>query len=219
MKQGEWLHDLRAPLQLIYSCAQLLETEIGEDESARSHVELLLSSTREMQKMLSMAMEQLRPGAEENHPVRSEIVARTWETLARCRLAAERRNIRLSFHANTDRLEWILDEGKYSRILINLISNALKYTPDGGEVRVDVRALGDAAEISVTDNGCGIAPERLGKIFDLYETDTGYGYGLHIARNLSACIGGTLNVTSVPGKGSTFTLRLVRECAGEEVPV
>lgn len=205
-KQEEWLHDLRAPLQLMYSCAQLLEMEI-EDETAKGHVRLLMSGAREMQRIVTEGMETIR--SEKTRWVRSEVVSKTWETFVRCGLYAERRKIHLSFHSNTDRQEWMLDEEKYSRILMNLIGNALKYTPDGGEVRVEVRALGDAVEISVADNGCGIAPERIDRIFDRYETDFGNGCGLYIAKKFATQMNGTIGVASVPGKGSTFTLRLL----------
>ena len=63
---------------------------------------------------------------------------------------------------------------------MNLLSNALKFTPEGGRVRVQVRALGDFVEVRVSDNGCGIAPDRIDSIFEPHETDGGYGYGLYI---------------------------------------
>ena len=83
-------------------------------------------------------------------------------------------------------------------------------------MQVRVRALGDFVEISVQDDGCGIAPERMERIFDLHETETGYGYGLYIAREYAHLLGGGLCAESEPGRGSVFTLRLpVRsvECA------
>ena len=90
----------------------------------------------------------------------------------------------------------------------NLLSNALKFTPRGGGVRLSVRALGDAVETEVADTGCGISPERLENIFQLHETDFGYGCGLTIARDFAAQMGGSLTARSRPGEGSAFTLRL-----------
>ena len=205
MKNAELMHDLRMPLQLMMSCAQLLEMEIGENERAKEYVRMLMGNAMEMRRMLSGAMERLKP---ETKPVRSDLVLRTWEAYTRCQLYAARKGIHLSFHSNTDRLELALDEEKFSRILMNLVSNALKFTPEGGQVRLVVRALGDFAEVDVIDNGCGIAPERQESIFDLHETDGGYGYGLYIARAYAGQMGGTLSAASVPGEGSTFTLRL-----------
>lgn len=207
-KDAELMHDLRMPLQLMMSCAQLLELELGENKRAHGYVEMLLGSAMEMQKMLAGALEQLRPEGGPAQFTAGELVGRTWETCARCQLYAQRKGIQLSFCANTDHLAMALDEEKYGRILMNLISNALKFTPEGGEARVQLRALGDCVEVDVTDNGCGIPLERLDAIFDLHETDGGYGYGLYIAREYARQMGGALTVRSEPGQGSTFTLRL-----------
>ena len=218
--QVELLHDLRMPLQVMVSCAQLLEDEVGENQRARGYVELLLGSAAEMQKMLSGAMETQRCDTRELRLVRSNLVVKTWEICARCRLYAERKGVLLSFHANTDQLEMALDEEKYARILLNLLSNAIRFTAEGGEIRVAVTAMGDRVEVSVTDEGSGIAPERLDSVFELHETDGGYGYGLYIARNFARMMGGALWARSEQGCGSCFTLRLpvhsVEAAAGAE---
>lgn len=217
-RDAELLHDLRVVLQVMRCSAQLLETEIGENEKAMGYIQLLQSGADQMQRMLTGALEPMQPEAGPCRPTRCDLVGQTWEICAKCRLYAQRKNIRLSFHANADRLEMALDEDKYARILMNLLSNALKFTPEGGMVRVIVRALGDFAEVSVEDNGCGIAAERLNAIFELYETDGGYGYGLYIARTYAQLMDGALSVQSEPGRGSTFTLRLpVRSVAAAEM--
>jgi len=205
---AELLHDLRMPLQLVVSCAQLLEMELEENERARGYVQMLKGSVSEIQRMLTGALEQRRPEAGAVRLEPCELVAHTWEICARCQLQAQRKGVLLSFHANCDRLTLALDEEKYGRILLNLISNALKFTPEGGKVQVRVHALGDFAEVTVEDDGCGVAPDRLESIFRLHETETGYGYGLYIAREYADMMGGGLSVKSSPGKGSAFTLRL-----------
>lgn len=207
-KNAELMHDLRMPLQLICSCGQLLEEEVGENERAQEYIKMLLNGAAEMQRMLSGALEASRPGADAVRFARVDLISRTWEICARCQLYAGRKDIRLGFHANADRLELALDEEKYTRILMNLLSNALKFTPEGGRVRVQVRALGDFAEVRVSDNGCGIAPDRIDSIFEPHETDGGYGYGLYIARAYAHMLGGELRAASEPLHGSAFTLRL-----------
>ena len=208
MDVTELVHDLRLSLQTITSCAQLLETEVEQNERARDYVRMLLGSAAEMSRMLTAELERRRPEAGAVRWTRSDLVSRTWEIFTRYRLYAERKGIALSFHANIDRLPLALDEEKYGRILSNLMSNALRYTPAGGHVRLQVRALGDAAEVDVRDDGCGIAPERLGQIFELHTTDEGYGYGLYIARQYARRMRGELIAVSEPTRGSTFTLRL-----------
>lgn len=208
MKNAELMHDLRMPLQLMMSCAQLLELEIGENKRAQGYLHMLLNNAAEMQRMLTDQLEDLHSDSQSSDFVRSDLVQRTWDIYTRCQLYAGRKGIKLSFHSNVAHLDLALDEDKYRRILFNLISNALKFTPENGKVRIIVRALGDYVEIDVADNGCGIDADRLNSIFDLHETDGGYGYGLYIARKYASEMGGTVRATSAPGNGSVFTIRL-----------
>ena len=104
----------------------------------------------------------------------------------------------------------------FRRALSNLLSNALQYTPNGGRVTTQVRSDGEghAVEVSVSDTGCGIAPEHLPKIFDrFYRVDRarsqppGTGLGLAIVKSIMELHGGSVTAQSVVGKGTTFTLR------------
>ena len=124
--------------------------------------------------------------------------------------------MRLDWRGNVAALRMALDEDMLSRVLLNLISNALRFTPRGGEVRVSWRAMGDFVEICVSDDGAGIAPERLPYVFLRGESDGGHGSGLPIALRLARARGGDLTAQSQSDRGSAFTLRLpVRAaCAG-----
>ena len=109
-----------------------------------------------------------------------------------------------------------LDPARFRQILTNLLANALRHTPKGGQVEVAARHAGDRLEIVVSDTGTGIAPEHLPRIFDrFYRTDPsrardtgGAGLGLAIARQLAEAHGGSLTVHSVAGRGAAFTLVL-----------
>ncbi len=112
------------------------------------------------------------------------------------------------------------DREKLAQVLLNLLSNAAKFTPDGGRVSVQVRATPGAAgarvSIAVCDTGVGIAADKLATIFEPFVQVTqgltrpheGTGLGLSISRELARGMGGDLRVTSAPGAGSTFTLVL-----------
>lgn len=99
-------------------------------------------------------------------------------------------------------------------IVGNLVTNAINYTPEGGEIRVDVDRVGDNVRIAVKDNGFGIEAKYLGKIFDRFyrvknektRFITGTGLGLPIVKGLVDSLGGSISVESEPGKGSTFTV-------------
>ena len=99
------------------------------------------------------------------------------------------------------------------QILVNLIGNAIRYSPDGSVIKLRVSSDEGFARISVTDQGDGIAPEDQDRIFEKFERlgrsgDGGSGLGLFISRRLAGAMGGSLAVVSAAGKGSTFTLAL-----------
>lgn len=108
------------------------------------------------------------------------------------------------------------DEKKVDEILINLLDNAVKYSPDGGGVRVTIQRIEDAVQVSVEDSGVGIAPEDAARLFQKFHRIAtpqtrdigGTGLGLYIVKNLVEAHGGGIWVTSAPGEGSTFTFTL-----------
>jgi signal transduction histidine kinase len=129
---------------------------------------------------------------------------------------AERKNIRVRQEIAPDLPTLVQDSGKVRQILVNLVSNALKFTPEGGWVSVRARADGPFLLIEVEDNGVGIAPEDQAVIFDKFRQASntltreheGSGLGLSIVRELSRLLGGDVSLTSQLGSGSTFTVRL-----------
>ena len=207
----ELVHDLRMPLQLIYSSAQLIQMAL-EDPTlpAGDYVSMLMDSVRSVQRMLDGALESCGREwrRERSRPVRADLPAFLRGLCLRCRPWADEKGVALSCGGNVAALDMLLDEDALSRILLNLIANALRFTPPGGHICVEWKALGDFAEISVTDDGPGIPTERLPLIFLPGESDGGHGYGLAIARDFARAMGGDLTARSRPGKGSAFTLRL-----------
>ena len=204
---AEWLHDLRMPLQLIYSCAELIRAEAGDGDAGR-HAELLMESVDQLRRMLEDALSRDNPAGEPPKLANVDLVRCLKSLCRRCRPAAGKRGVMLNWGGNVDSLPMALDEDRLSRILLNLIGNALRFTPPGGEIAVTWRAMGDDVEISVRDDGDGIAPDRLPLVFLRGESDGGHGYGLPICQELAHSLGGGLTVDANPGQGSCFTLRL-----------
>jgi signal transduction histidine kinase len=127
-----------------------------------------------------------------------------------------RKDLTLDVVVPPDLPEIHTDRGKLAQILVNLLANAIKFTPAGGRVAIEARRAADGVAVSVTDTGIGIPARELGRVFDpFHQVDGsasraygGVGLGLTLVRDLSTLLEGEVTVESAEGKGSTFTLRL-----------
>jgi len=141
-----------------------------------------------------------------------DLGALTAETIDQMRLLADEKRISLAPHIEPAMVAG--DRNRLKQVLVNLLDNAIKYTPDGGRVTVEVRNNANRAQLSVADTGIGIASEHREKIFDrFYRVSTdrgevGSGLGLAIAKSICNAHGGTIVVDSTPGVGSTFRIEL-----------
>ena len=131
---------------------------------------------------------------------------------------AEEKRLRLESPEIPADLCAIADEDRTRQILLNLFANALKFTPAGGAISLDVSATETEVAIAVRDTGIGVPAEKTERIFEpfvqaeraLRSSDQGVGLGLAISRQLARAMGGDVRVTSAVGEGSTFTLTLPR---------
>ena len=133
----------------------------------------------------------------------------------RLRLFAERSGVTLVTQAEPHLPTVRGDEARLGQVVVNLVHNAIKFSPDGGEVRVAVRRAGEDIELSVTDHGIGIKRADRARIFErFYKADRarvrggGTGLGLAIARHVVEGHGGQITVESEEGAGSTFTVTI-----------
>ena len=215
-------HDLRTPLNAIGGYAQLIELgvhgpvteeqrhDLARIQRAKNHLDGLVRDILEFAKLGSGRVE-----------LRRDLVAvQALLAFAAELIAPQLAEKQLTFDAGVvpPGLSVTGDEEKVRQILVNLLSNALKFTPAGGRISVGVAATVDAVTIDVTDTGIGIAEDQLTRIFEPFVQATraphaperGVGLGLAISRRLAMAMGGALTVTSVVGQGSTFTLTLPR---------
>jgi signal transduction histidine kinase/CheY-like chemotaxis protein len=120
----------------------------------------------------------------------------------------------------------LADEGKLKQMVLNLVSNAIKFTPDGGTVTIRSARAGDRLEITVSDNGIGIGPEDIQRVFKEFQqvdsganrTQQGTGLGLALTRSFAILHGGNVRVESELGKGSRFTIDLPVEARSPHRP-
>ena len=213
-------HELRTPLNSVIGFAELLKDEVPGPLNAKQAefaADILVSGERLLalvDGILEMSRLDATGAALEREPV--EIGAMLEERIAAQRKAAVGRSITLALDVAPDAGSADLDPKALRRMLDALIDNAIKFNRDGGSVAVRARRAGGSLEIVVADTGIGIAREDLGRLFHpLVQIDSGLarkhggiGMGLALARRLAELHGGTIEVESEPGKGSTFTLRL-----------
>ncbi|MGI9608109.1 MAG: PAS domain-containing sensor histidine kinase [Acidimicrobiales bacterium] len=109
-----------------------------------------------------------------------------------------------------DRLEVLVDPIELRQVLVNLAVNAVDAMPEGGELRIDIRGVGDDVHIDVSDTGVGMSPAVIDRCFDPFFTTRHDGTGLSICHGLIEATGGTIDVVSTLGQGTTFTVRLPR---------
>lgn len=213
-------HEFRTPLTLILGpLRSVLDGRHGAlPPSVRTQGELMLKNGQRLLRLINQVLDlsKLEAGqlSLERRPCDLVDFARGI-TLAFAPLA-ERRDVALRFQSNLATLTLDLDAEQLEKVLLNLLSNALKFTPAGGAVDVSVGMDGARAAVVVRDTGVGIAPEELPRIFErFYQADNsttrryeGTGIGLPLARELVELHGGDIHVDSAPGVGSTFTVRL-----------
>jgi signal transduction histidine kinase len=207
-------HDLRTPLTAIQLRAQRLARALAEGGKERETAEAMAAGCRRMDAMIKELVEwgrlgvglvELEPKPVELAPLLSGLVARNAPAVDAARLELAIPEGFPPIRADPDRLE---------RVFLNLITNALKYSPPETRVRVEAERADGEARIRVIDRGAGIAPEDRDRIFDrFYRSRTGQqaeglGLGLFITKRLVEAHHGRLLVRSELGRGSTFEVRL-----------
>lgn len=212
-------HEFRTPLTLILGPVKQVLEQPGLPETAKSSLGLVLRNGHRLLHLINQLLDlaRLDAGALTLHPGRQDLVAFSQQCVGLFESLARLRKIELQFQADQEVLETWFDEEKLERVLLNLLSNALKFTSEGGSVVVRVEQRGDgSAVLSVADTGIGIPEEHLGHIFDrFYQVDTGptrqregSGIGLALAYELVELHGGVLSAESRPGEGSRFEVWL-----------
>ena len=149
-----------------------------------------------------------------------DIVGFCRDVIRRVQMPAELLGLELDFRCAKSSHIIAIDRDRLERLLLNLLSNAFKFTPKGGRVTLEVRIEAQRVELRLSDTGCGIAPELLETVFDRYlHTERidppphGLGLGLPICRRIAQEHGGSLLLTSRPGEGTTVTVSLPNQKA------
>ena len=215
---GVLTHDMRTPLTSIKGYGSILYAQEMPRDQQIHIMEIILRSQDNLLELVNNILEiqQLQSGA----PIlleRSEfdldfVVQMVVEFV---QAEADRKEMTLLYEPPSTPIRITADRQKIQRVVTNLVANAVKYTPNGGEIKVKVWANGRYAITEIQDNGYGIPPEQLPYIFERFRRvpghqrkATGTGLGLAIVKSLVEAHGGDITVTSQESVGSTFTLQL-----------
>ncbi len=231
-------HELRTPLTLLLSPLETLIAQEPKEGKNRQLLQLMLRNARRLLNLINQLLDlaKLEAGRLQLQTVALPIVPHLKGVVLGFTSLAERTTIHFTASFPDRSPIVVFDADKLDKIVINLLSNAFKFTPGGGVVKVSV-SLSDAPtampgrrivlEIKVTDTGIGIAEEEREKVFDrFYQVDhahtnekEGTGIGLALTKELVELHGGTIELASTPGLGSTFMVRIPLDVAEESVVV
>ena len=208
-------HELKTPLHSIMGSAELLENGMVADADVPRFVGRIRAEAARLVSLIDdiIRLSQLDEGGEMPKDT-ADLYKIAEEEVSRLRDEAEKKNVKLNLTgevAIVNGVSRLLHE-----IVFNLCDNAIKYNRDGGSVSVDVKASDDGAVLTVSDTGIGIAPEDRQRVFErFYRVDKsrskevgGTGLGLSIVKHAVMDMGGSINLESTFGEGSTFTVTL-----------
>lgn len=212
-------HELRTPLNAVLGYAQLLENESTLPESLRHSVRVIRRSGDHLASLVDGLLDISMIEAGRLTVMREEVQLTSFmaQLVDMVQLQARDAGLTFSYSAPANLPDSVYtDEKRLRQILINLLSNAIRYT-DTGSVTLRISYSGLVARFDIEDTGLGIAQADLERIFDPFEriehpgraAVSGSGLGLTITRLLTQALGGELTVTSTPGKGSLFSVRLM----------
>jgi protein-histidine pros-kinase len=225
--KGEFLanmsHELRTPLNAIIGFAELMHRgKVGPvAPEHREYLGDILTSSRHLLQLINDVLDlaKVESGKMEFRPEQVDLVRLAGEVRDILRGLAANKRLRIDIDVQPDVAGVFVDPARVKQILYNYLSNAIKFTPEGGRIAVRVLAEGpDLFRIEVSDTGVGISADQLGKLFvEFQQLDAsaakkyqGTGLGLALTKRIAEAQGGRVAVESTPGEGSTFSVVLPR---------
>ena len=220
-------HELRTPLNAIIGFAEAIRDGVAGEPSGeqREFAEDIAQAGRQLLELINniLDLSRFEAGAMELNLAPCDVGDLVDEVLRILRGLARRKDIELKADVDPRPLELTADPIKLKQVLYNLLANSIKFTDPGGRIEVQARQDRQFVRIGVSDTGIGIAPEDLVTVFEefrqvdpsLRREHEGSGLGLALVKRLVELHGGEISVESQPGKGTTFTVTLLRDLAAE----
>ena len=222
-------HDIRTPMNAMIGFTTLAKANMGNREKLSDYLDKILSSSNHLLSIINDVLDMSRIESGKVHLEETEVrlseVLHDLRTIISGQIHVKHQELCMEVRDVTDE-DVYCDKTRLNQVLLNLLSNAMKFTPEGGKIRVSVSQLSDAPsgmgcyEFRVKDTGIGMTRDFASRIFDPFERERnstvskiqGTGLGMAIAKNIIDMMGGTIQVQTEPGEGTEFvvcvTLRL-----------
>jgi signal transduction histidine kinase/DNA-binding response OmpR family regulator len=213
-------HEIRTPLSLILAPLEKLVRSADPSPEIKRNLEIMYSNALRLFNLINQLLDfrKIETGNVHLNVAPYDVISVSEEIKKAFEENAAIKNIALTLESNVNTLQLWFDPDSYEKIMFNLLSNALKFTPPGGKVRIVIQHTedGSGCEILVHDNGIGVASDKLEKLFDrFYQVDSksflkhdniGSGIGLSIVKNLVELHKGEITVESTPGEFTQFRM-------------
>jgi PAS domain S-box-containing protein len=201
-------HEVRNPLTNINLSVEQLE-ELIKEEDYRTYFEIIRRNSKRINDLVTELLENSKPMELKKTPVPVKAILQNTVDLAKDR--AKLKNIKIETEFNLDSEKIMADQSKLTIALLNILINAVEAVKENtGVIKVKTKCNKDTAYISIEDNGCGISPENLSKVFDPYFTSksNGMGLGLAATQNIIHTHEGSIDVETEVDKGTKFNIEL-----------
>jgi len=212
-------HELRTPISSIKGYAEtLLEGALEDKDNAREFLSIIYQDSNRLANLINdlLDLSKIESGKMKMNFIPLEPVSMIRRAVAIMENQAQARSIAIKLNLTPDLPKIKADETRFSQVMINLLDNAIKYTPENGSVVITANVVNNALQIDVADTGIGISEKDLPRIFErFYRVDKarsremgGTGLGLSIVKHIVQAHAGHVRVKSEPGLGSTFSFTI-----------
>ena len=218
-------HEFKTPLTLIIGPAEKILTA-PKPKLAKTYAQYILANADRLMKLINQLMDvsRMESGKMILQTEEGDLVAFLGQILQSFELLARQKSIHIDIQTTQEEIICDFDRDKIEKIFFNLLSNALKFTPEKGKVTLQMEQDADQIKMTVSDTGTGMPPEQLPHIFDrFYQVDSsktrayeGTGIGLSLVKELIDLHQGTIQVKSQPGMGTEFKVTLPFEKSGRQ---
>lgn len=219
-------HELRTPLNIIFSSLQVLDLKLKkEDQSITKYINMATQNTYRLLKLVNNLIDsnKITAGYFEYNPQNYDIVYFVESICQSIVDFAKQKNIEVIFDTDVEEKIISFDLDKMERIILNILSNSIKFTKEQGKIEIYIRESNEMLEIEISDDGIGIPQNKLNSIFERFkqvENNTirsgeGSGIGLYLVKSLVDMHGGDIDVESELGSGTTFKISIPAELEEE----